>query len=88
MAEHTGKIGLADLGIPSGEESTAVEPPAPPAGFEYVMVYRCKYDHWGDFCDWKTTDYTEIDEHEDQLEPGHLVSGEVEKVTKDEVGRG
>lgn len=41
---------------------------------EYAFVYRCLE------CEWSTTEYGEIDAHEDQLEPGHLVMGQMEKV--------
>jgi hypothetical protein len=37
----------------------------------YEMVYRCE-------CGWVTTHYDEIDGHENQLEPGHLVQGQIE----------
>lgn len=41
--------------------------------YGYEHLYRCCE------CDWTTTRYAEIDGHEDQLEPGHLVTGEVEQ---------
>lgn len=51
---------------------------------EYAMVYRCKRDD--DFpdsmssCDWSTQNYSEIDAHEDQIEPGHFVVGQRERI--------
>lgn len=33
-----------------------------------ARIYRCG------LCGWTTTRYSEIDGHEDQLEPGHLVA--------------
>lgn len=40
----------------------------------YAMVYRCSE------CGWFTQHYAEIDGHEYQLEPGHLVAGQMERV--------
>lgn len=36
------------------------------------LIYRCE------LCEWTTTHYDEIDGHEGQIEPGHLVSLDVE----------
>jgi hypothetical protein len=46
----------------------------------YAMVYRCRYDYWGETCSWSTENYAEIDEHENQIEPGHYVMGQMEGV--------
>lgn len=49
---------------------------------QYEMVYRCTREGtgWADPpCTWSTTNYSEIDEHENQIEPGHVVIGSVEK---------
>lgn len=54
---------------------------APDSGPRDAMVYRCHYtgmDPAG--CSWHTQTYSEVDAHEDQLDPGHLVSGEIERV--------
>lgn len=40
--------------------------------YGYIYVYRCE------LCGWSTTRYSEIDGHEDQVEPGHLVTGRLE----------
>lgn len=42
----------------------------------YAMVYRC-YPEWND-CSWFTTNYSEIDQHEELS--GHLVMGQMEAV--------
>jgi hypothetical protein len=54
---------------------------------EHVMVYRCTLNDDSPYadmvaprCGWSTTDYAEIDAHEDQVEPGHSVIGSVEAV--------
>lgn len=48
---------------------------------KYGMVYRCHYQGLDPFgCSWSTLNYAEIDGHEDQLDPGHFVMGEMERL--------
>ena len=37
----------------------------------YVYIYKCE------LCGWTTKRYSEIDGHENQIEPGHLVTGQL-----------
>jgi hypothetical protein len=47
---------------------------------KYGMVYRCQKDDVFGACGWSTTEYADIDEHEDQLDPGHIVVGQMERL--------
>ena len=52
-----------------------------PTPRKFETVYRCQYDGLDPAgCQWSTTRYSEIDAHEEQIEPGHLVVGRVEQV--------
>jgi len=68
-------------GLPRGEAlEHARWLAAGPAQPQYQMVYRCQYDGLGPGCSWSTQEYSEIDAHENQVEPGHLVVGQMERV--------
>lgn len=71
VLEHAG-FGFSD----GPELDPAPEPQQP----QYEMVYRCTHNPWGQKCGFVTTDYSTIDAHEEQLEPGHWVSGQMERV--------